>query len=64
MGIPHKTGFLISLATMKDDSTFTALIDLLTVRYFKRFISKSIYNLFCNKNKDNNYKITKLNFLN
>ncbi len=63
MGIPQTTGFLISLATVKDDNTFTALIVLLTVKYFKRFISNSTFKLFYNKNKDNKHKIAKLNFL-
>ena len=63
MGIPHITGFLISLATVKDDNTFTALIVLLTVKYFKKFISNSTFKLFYNKNKDNKHKIAKLNFL-
>jgi len=63
MGIPHKTGFLIILAIVKDDNTFTALIALLTVKYFKRFISNSTFKLFYNKNKDNKHKIAKLNFL-
>ena len=63
MGIPHKTGFLISLATVKDDNTFTVLIALLTVKYFKRFISNSTFNLVYNNNKDNKHKIAKLNFI-
>lgn len=63
MGIPQITGFLISLATVKDDNTFTALIVLLRVKYFKRFISNSTSKLFYNKNKDNKHKIAKLNFL-
>lgn len=62
MGIPHTTGFLITLATVKDDNTFAALIALRTVKYFKRFISNSTFKLFYNKNKDNKHKITKLNF--
>ena len=63
IGIPHTTGFLISLATVKDDNTFTALIVLLTVKYFNRFISNSIFILYYYHNKDNKYKIAILNFL-
>ena len=63
MGIPHTTGFLISLATVKDDNTLTKLIVLLLVKYFKKFISNSTFRLFYIKNKDNMHKIAKLNFL-